>query len=167
MDKEYLAYDSKSISSYSKCLRQVRYGKNKDHEHLPQINLSLLFGQESRLPFYYRKLAGNIPDVKTLRKLLAGMNTLGDEKIKVVLDRGVFSAANIKDLYRHRIKFLIAAKVRLKIVKTHLDTVRDTMRSFTHYSQAYQLYAYALPLHKIRNQAACLVTIAREFRLKS
>lgn len=146
LDSEYLAYDSTSVSSYSKCLRQVRYGKNKDHEHLPQINLSLLFGQQSRLPFYYRKLAGNIPDVKTLRKLLSDMNTLGYRKIKVVLDRGFFSAANINDLFRHHIKFLIAAKVSLKLVKTHLDTVRDTMRSWTHYSQAYQLYAYSLPV---------------------
>ncbi len=88
VENEYLAYDSTSISSYSKCLRQVRYGKNKDHEHLAQINLTLLFGQQSRLPFYYRKLAGNIPDVKTLRKLLADMNRLGYKKIKVVMDRG-------------------------------------------------------------------------------
>ena len=48
VEKEYLAYDSTSISSYSKCLRQVRYGNNKDHK--PQVNLSLLFGQESCLP---------------------------------------------------------------------------------------------------------------------
>ena len=146
VDREYLAYDSTSISSYSKCLRQVRYGKNKDHEHLAQINLTLLFGQQSRLPFYYRKLAGNIPDVKTLRKLLSDMSTLGYKKIKVVLDRGFYSAANINDLYRHHMKFLIAAKLSLKLVKTHLDTVRDTMRSWTHYSQAYQLYAYSLPI---------------------
>jgi len=146
VDREYLAYDSTSISSYSKCLRQVRYGKNKDHEHLAQINLTLLFGQQSRLPFYYRKLAGNIPDVKTLRKLLVDMNTLGYEKIKVVLDRGFFSAVNVNDLYRHHMKFLIAAKLSLKFVKTHLDTVRDTLRSFTHYSQACQLYAYSLPV---------------------
>jgi transposase len=33
-ESDYLAYDSTSISSYSKGLRQVRYGKNKDHEHL-------------------------------------------------------------------------------------------------------------------------------------
>lgn len=145
-DREYLAYDSTSISSYSKCLRQVRYGRNKDHEHLPQINLSLLFGQQSRLPFYYRKLAGNIPDVKTLRKLLVDMNTLGYQKIKVVLDRGFFSAANINDMYRHHIKFLIAAKLSLKLVRTQLDTVRDKMRSWTYYSQAYQLYAYSLPI---------------------
>ncbi len=95
VEREYLAYDTTSVSSYSKCLRQVRYGNNKDHEPLEQINLALLFGQQSRLPFYYRKLAGNMADVKTLRKLLADMNTLGYEKIKVVLDRGFFSAANI------------------------------------------------------------------------
>lgn len=146
VDSEYLAYDSTSVSSYSKCLRQVRYGKNKDHEHLAQINLALLFGQQSRLPFYYRKLAGNIPDVKTLRKLLADMNTLGYEKIKVVLDRGFFSAANINDLYKHHMKFLIAAKLSLKLVKTQLDTVRDSMRNWNHYSQAYQLYAYSIPI---------------------
>lgn len=146
VEKEYLAYDSTSISSYSKCLKQVRWGKNKDHDPLPQINLSLLFGQESRLPFYYRKLAGNIPDVKTLRKLLLDMNSLGYQKIKVVLDRGFFSAVNLNDLYRHHMKFLMAAKLSLNLVKTHLDTVRDTMRSWTYYSQTYQLYAYTLPV---------------------
>jgi transposase len=146
VEKEYLAYDSTSISSYSKCLRQVRWGKNKDLDHLPQINLMLLFGQESRLPFYYRKLAGNIPDVKSLRKLLLDMNNLGYKKIKVVLDRGFFSAANINDLYRLHIKFLIAGKISLKLVMPHLNTVRDTMRSWPHYNQTYQIYAYSLPI---------------------
>jgi hypothetical protein len=31
-------------------------------------------------------------------------------------------------------------------VKTHLDSVQDKMRSWTHYSQAYQLYTYSLPV---------------------
>ena len=146
IEKEFLAYDNTSISSYSQCLRQVRYGKNKDHEHMPQINLALLFGQQSRLPFYYRKLAGNIPDVKTLKKLLADMNTLGYEKFKVVLDRGFFSAANINDLYKHHMKFLIAAKISLKLVKDHLDSVREKMRNWTNYSQDYQLYTYSIPV---------------------
>ena len=146
MEKEYLAYDTTSVSSYSKCLRQVRYGRNKDHEPLPQINLALLFGQQSRLPFYYRKLAGNITDVKTLKRLLADMSPLGYRKFKVVLDRGFYSAANINALYRHHIKFLIAAKISLKNVRSHLDAVRDKMRDWRYFSQDYQLYAYALPI---------------------
>ena len=146
MGKEYLAYDSTSISSYSKCLRQVRYGKNKDHEHLPQINLLLLFGQESRLPFYYRKLAGNIPDVKTLKKLLADMEALGYKKFKVVLDRGFYSAANINGLYKRHMKFLVAARISLKMVQDSLEQVREDMRTWSHYSQDYQVYAYSLPI---------------------
>jgi len=146
IESEYLAYDSTSISSYSRTLKQVRYGKNKDHDHLPQINLTLLFGQQSRLPFYYRKLPGNIPDVKTLKKMVCDLNTLGYKKVKMVLDRGFYSATNINDLYRHHIKFLIATKLSLKFVKEHLDTVREKMQNFNHYSKDHKLYSYSLPV---------------------
>lgn len=69
VDDEYWAYDSTSISSYSETLAQVQYGKNKEDDKLPQLNLLLVFGEESGLPFYYRKLAGNIPDSKTVKHL--------------------------------------------------------------------------------------------------
>lgn len=88
---------------------------------MPQINLAVLFGEQSHLPFYYRKLPGNIPDVKTLKKLLADMNTLDYEKFKVILDRRFFSTSNINDLYKHYMKFLIAAKTSLKLVKDQFD----------------------------------------------
>ncbi len=146
VEREYLAYDSTSISSYSKCLQQVRYGNNKEHEPLEQINLALLFGQESHLPFYYRKLAGNIPDVKTLKKLLADINTLGYEKLKLVLDRGFYSVANINDLYKNHLKFIIGGKLSLKLVRNALDTMGEAMRGWTHYSPAYDLYATSLPV---------------------
>ena len=81
-----------------------------------------------------------------MKKLLADMNTLGYEKFKVVLDRGFFSAANINDLYKHHMKFLIAAKISLKLVKDHLDSVREKMRNWTNYSQDYQLYTYSIPV---------------------
>ena len=69
-EKEYWAYDSTSISSRLEMPKQVKYGKNKDGDHLPQINLALISNEESKLPFYYRKIAGNVPDVKTVRELL-------------------------------------------------------------------------------------------------
>ena len=50
-DEEYWAYDSTSVSSYSESLRQVKYGRNKDGEKLLQINLALIFGENSGLPF--------------------------------------------------------------------------------------------------------------------
>lgn len=140
IEKEYWAYDTTSISSYSRCLRQVRYGMNKDHEPLAQINLALLFGEESNLPFYYRKLAGNIPDVKTVKNLLADIDFLGYDKIKLVMDRGFYSEANINDLYHNHLKFLIAAKKSLTFVKAELDNVRDSIRTWANYNQKHDLY---------------------------
>ena len=142
IEKEYWAYDTTSISSYSRCLKQVRYGMNKDHDPLPQINLAMLFGEESNLPFYYRKLAGNIPDVKTVKNLLADIDFLGYDKIKLVMDRGFYSEANINDLYHHHLKFLIAAKKSLRFVKAELDNVRDSIRTWANYNQKHDLYAY-------------------------
>lgn len=81
IDQEFLAYDTTSVSSYSKLLKQVRYGKNKDHDPLPQINLALLYGEQSRLPVYYRKLPGNISDVKTIRKLLLDSDFLKSRRL--------------------------------------------------------------------------------------
>lgn len=43
---------------------------NRESDRLPQINLLLLFDEKSGLPFYYRKLSGNIPDVKTVSALV-------------------------------------------------------------------------------------------------
>lgn len=146
IEQEYWAYDTTSISSYSKCLRQVRYGVNKDHDPLPQINLALLFGEKSNLPFYYRKLSGNIPDVKTVKNLLADMDFLGYNKVKLVMDRGFYSEDNINDLYKNHLKFLIATKVSLKFVKTELDKVRDSIRTWTNYSPKYDLYARSTPI---------------------
>jgi transposase len=74
------------------------------------------------------------------------MNALGYKKIKVVLDRGFFSASNVNELYKHHMKFLIAGKLSLKLVRTHVDSVRETMRNWVHYDQTYQLYAYCLPI---------------------
>jgi transposase len=140
-EKEYWAYDTTSISSYSQCLKQVRYGVNKEDDRLPQINLALLFGEQSNLPFYYRKLSGNITDVKTIKNLIADMDFLGYKKIKLVMDRGFYSEDNMNALFQNHLKFLIATKLSLKFVKTELNQVRDTLRSWTNYSQKYELYA--------------------------
>ena len=141
LEKEYLAYDTTSVSSYSKSLKQVRYGHNKEHEPLQQINLALLFGEGSRLPVYYRKLPGNITDVRTIRNLLADIDFLEpDNQVSLVMDRGFYSEENINALYRNHYKFLIAARTGLKLVQSGLDAVRGTLASRPNYSSRYKLY---------------------------
>ena len=38
-EHEYLAYDTTPSSSYSQSLKQAQYGKNKEHDCLPQLTL--------------------------------------------------------------------------------------------------------------------------------
>jgi transposase len=102
----------------------VKYGKNKEHDPLPQINLALLFGDQSMLPVCYRLLPGNIADVKTIENLLKELDFLDIQKLNLVMDRGFYSESNINELFKNHHKFLIGAKLSLNLVKAHLDKSR-------------------------------------------
>jgi hypothetical protein len=140
LEAEYLAYDTTSISSYSRMLKQVRFGNNKDHDYLPQINLALITGEQSRLPVYYRKLPGSMSDVKTVTKLLSDIDFLNLDKVKLVMDRGFYSEANINELYRKHYKFIVAVKKSLSFVKQKLAESRGSMITRSHYNSGMGIY---------------------------
>lgn len=140
LENEYWAYDITSVSSYSECLKQALYGRNKEDDLLPQLNLALVFGEDSGLPFYYRKLAGNIPDVKTVKTLLAELDVLGFSKVKLVMDRGFYSEENINALFREHVKFLIACRMSLSFARSNLEPIYDRFRSFESYDEVRGLY---------------------------
>lgn len=139
-EKEYLAFDTTSISTYSELLKQAKYGKNKEGDPLPQINLAMLYGESSMLPVYYRKLPGNIPDVKTIEDLIKDIDFLDLEKLDLVMDRGFYSEGNINDLMKRHHKFLIGVRTSLKLVKKHLDKDRDSFVTRTNYDPELHLY---------------------------
>ena len=124
-ETEYLFYDSTSIASYSELLKQVKYGHSKDADGLAQINLALMFGQKSGLPVYYRKLPGNITDVTTVEKLLAGMGHLARKKVCLIMDRGFYSEKNVNAMFKGHHKFIIGGKISLKYVQRQLETLRS------------------------------------------
>ena len=142
VEKEYWAYDSTSISSRSDTLRQVKYGKNKDDDHLPQINLALVFGEESRLPFYYRKLAGNVPDVKTIQELLRELDVLAYEKVKLVMDRGYYSAENINALFKKHLKFLCGTSSALSFAREFIREIGSKRDHYEYYNSNLELYVF-------------------------
>ena len=138
---EFWAYDTTSISSYSKLLKQIQYGHNKEDDKLAQLNLAVVFGEKSNLPFYYRKLSGNIPDSKTLTHLLADLKQLNFEKLKLVLDRGFYSKNNINELFEKHLKFLLSARMSLSFVQSNLESIYDNFCSYDCYMSEYELYA--------------------------
>ncbi len=140
IEKEYWAFDITSISSYSETLSQVKKGRNKEHDRLPQINLALLFGEESGLPFYYRKLPGNITDVKTVKQLMAEFDVMGYKKVSVILDRGFYSKENINLLYKNHQKFIVGVKLSLKYVKEVLEEERENLQLWSNLQTQYGAY---------------------------
>jgi transposase len=142
-EKEYLAYDTTSVSSWSEYIKAARYGKNKDGDSLPQVNMALVFGETSAMPVYYRMLPGNISDMTTIRKLLKDVSFMEIKKLKLVLDRGFFSAKNINSLYKGHYKFLISAKSGGKMAEAAIEAAKSSIKDFRNYDQVHDVYRYS------------------------
>lgn len=128
-EDDYLCYDITSVSSYARGNEYVKYGYNRDGEHLPQINLAMLFGQKSRLPAYYRRMQGNISDVATLRTTMKAMDFLGAKAMHFILDRGFYSEANISEILDRRHHFTIAVPSGRKWVEAAIDHHYESIAS--------------------------------------
>jgi len=140
IEKEYWAFDITTISSYSSALKQVKNGKNKEHDWLPQINLALLFGEKSGLPFYYRKLPGNISDVKTVKQLVHEFDVMGYKNVNVILDRGFYRKDNIDELYKNHQKFVIGVKLSFKYVKEVLEEEKESLKRWSNLQTQFGVY---------------------------
>jgi len=106
---EYMALDLTSISSYSKQIQDNERGYNRDGENLSQINLCLLFGEETQLPVYQTIYSGSIADANTFISTVAEMEAIkGRKKLVLVMDRVFFSGRNVKTLLEKQCEFLMA-----------------------------------------------------------
>lgn len=133
LEEDYLCYDITSVSSYARHNEYTHYGYNRDNESLEQVNLAMLFGQNSQLPAYYRRMPGNISDVTTLKTTMKSLDFLGTVNIHLILDRGFYSVANIDELYKRRHKFTIALPTGRKWVEAYLDKHRRNIASPANY----------------------------------
>ena len=136
-EEEYLALDITSASSYSRLIDSVEWGYNWDGENLPQINICLLMGQQSRYPIYQSVYGGSLKDVTTLETTVGMFRALAGEKpIIVVMDKGFFSKKNINMMLgeKKHIDFIIAvpftckfAKDLVKSERKAIDTLSNTI----------------------------------------
>jgi hypothetical protein len=99
-ENEYLALDITSISSYSNLISELEFGHNRDGEKLPQINLCMLFGEQSGLPVFSSHYQGSLNYVKILESFLDQLEFFGDKKYNLVMDKGFYSLYNIKYMLR-------------------------------------------------------------------
>ena len=132
-NKGYFALDITSVSSYSEFIDYICWGYNRDGGELPQINLLMLTSEETRLPVYYKILSGSIKDVFTINKSLASLKLLGSHSVHLVMDKGFFSGANIKELYNSHYRFSVGVPFTSSIATAAVEEKRMGMDSHEHF----------------------------------
>jgi transposase len=89
-----------------------------------------------------------------VKALIADMKNLGFKKVKLVMDRGFYSADNINGLLKARLKFIVAVKMSLAYVRNELDNSYDNLQTFECFNEDYELYsttvAYNWPYSQAR-----------------
>jgi transposase len=115
----YVALDITSLSSYSKFISLIEPGYNRNGDKLPQLNLSMLFGEQSKLPIFSKYYSGSINDVSTLKNCISHLDSINAKSLKLVMDKGFFSQSNILYLLKKRpdYKFLISIPFTNSIAK--------------------------------------------------
>lgn len=127
--REYFALDITSVSSYSELIGLVKYGYNRDHEDLPQINLLMITGEKSHLPINFLPLDGKIKDVKTLKSAIEDHSIISSRQLSVIMDKGFYSAKNLDALYEARMRFAVGVPFSSKIAREAVEKHRDTIES--------------------------------------
>lgn len=122
---EYIAYDVTSVSSYSKGIETLEWGYNRDKESLPQLNFAMYYGQKSMLPLYYCIYPGSVPDKTHLEYMLRDNRLIGCKGTKFVMDRGFFTADNLRFMAQAGTRFIISVPNSSLFAKELIDKYRN------------------------------------------
>ncbi|MDR3127764.1 MAG: hypothetical protein LBT99_00330 [Bifidobacteriaceae bacterium] len=81
---EYLALDITSISFYANLIDELEYGYNRDGDKLSQVNLCMLFGQQTALPAFSSIYNDSLNDSKILSSFLDKLEFFCGKNIKLL-----------------------------------------------------------------------------------
>ena len=149
-EQEFLALDITSISTYSEQIEAAEYGYNRDDEKLKQLNVCLLFGEQSGLPAYSELYPGSITDVRTFITTVEQFTSLSSFQYKIVTDKGFYSAGNLDYLIKRKIDFLQAVPFTNNIARNLIKNNLDLENDHNHIIQVNQdmLYYRTVPYYR-------------------
>lgn len=129
---EYILMDGTSIVSKSEHISLAKTGYNKNNNFDGQINLLYIYSATTRMPVFYRLLAGNIRDVKAFKNTLA---LSGIKQAVIVTDKGFYSKANISLLKQEQLSYIIPLKrdnIQIDYTTLANNTYKKNANFFTH-----------------------------------
>ncbi|HIH96553.1 MAG TPA: IS1634 family transposase [Thermoplasmata archaeon] len=127
-----LLYDITSLSSTSRLMDVLEYGYNRDHEPLPQLNISMVAHKDLGIPLFFDIHPGSMVDITTLRNTIKKLNALGLKRPTMVLDRGFFSETNVNEMVDNGYDFIMPAAFTSKEVKSLISASRSDIEKGRH-----------------------------------
>lgn len=130
-EKDALAYDSSTISTYSEKQIEARYGFNKAGDGLRTIKLLTLYSIDKRQPIAFTKQPGNLPDVITMANAIRQLSALGVRTTEIVTDNGYYSEQNLSELFQAGFDFITLVKTNLKWVRSEIDRYMEKLKAIS------------------------------------
>lgn len=116
-EKIYISYDSTNKNCQSGDIEMAEYGKAKNDQGKPVINIGMAYDQKNREPLFYEYYPGSIPDVVQLEFMLESAQGYGYKNLGFILDRGYFSKDNIALMDANHYSFVIMVKGKKALVR--------------------------------------------------
>lgn len=136
----YISYDSTNFNCETSGVELAEYGHAKDDDELPQINLSYAINHKTGTPLFYELYPGSIIDNNQCSYMADKAKEYGYEDIGFILDRGYFSAGNIRYFDSKSFDFLMMIKPSTKIAKEAIEEVRFKLKNnITYYIPGYEV----------------------------
>ncbi len=130
----YISYDSTNMNSAATGIELLDFGHSKDDDsEFPQVNVSLAFDQDHATPLFYEIYPGSIIDNSQCKIMVDRAKRYGYKNIGFILDRGYFSADNIKYFDQNGYGFLLMAKGNALFIREAIDTVKASLRMGSKY----------------------------------
>ncbi len=137
----YISYDSTNINTTAEGIEMAEYGHAKEDNDIPVVNYSAAYDQDRSIPLFYETYPGSIIDNTQCDVMVERAKEYGHENVGFILDRGYFSARNIKHLTKQGYAFLLMAKGNAKFVREAVEEVRIEIRlSVKYYIAEHEVY---------------------------
>jgi len=101
-----------------------------------------LLGYPSQLPLFYQTYPGSINDVITIKNTIKFANNFGVKVNNLVMDRGFYSLANIKELDSNKFNFIIPLPSTIKEVKNILQKSKEGLKATNSFYQNSKVMFY-------------------------
>lgn len=137
-EKIYISYDATDKESQAGDIDMVEVGHGKLGSESAIFNYAIAYDRNNRESLFYEVYPGSIVDVSQLQFTIKKAKQYGYEHIGFILDRGYFSAENLKFMDENGYDFVIMVKgmrkfiseIVLEIKGTFEEDRRNSIRSY-------------------------------------